>query len=156
MLLDQSIYPVSINVSPALRVAGVLEHMPAGLGRRSSYTVDKLPVHCRATLQLSTRHRVVWTLFANAKAKYRTNQATMATSVQVNPGVVRVNVNANTLSSVLNKQVNPRAQWILGKNNAIKKIKQCASVEQQHKDKCLVGRLECWGGASSASKLLTI
>lgn len=69
---------------------------------------------------------IVWTLFANAKAKYRTNQATMATSVQVNPGVVRVNVNANKLSSGLNKQVNPRAQCILGKNNnnnEIKKIK---------------------------------
>lgn len=91
--------------------------MPAGLGRRTSYTVDKLPVHCRAALQLSSRRH----FFANAKAKYRTNQATMATSVQVSPGVVRVNVNANTLSSGLNKKVNPRAQCILGKNNAIKK-----------------------------------
>lgn len=88
----------------------------------------------------------------------------MATSVQVNPGVVRVNVNANKLSSGLNKQVNPRAQCILGKNNNnnaikkfFKKIKPCATVEkQQHKDKCLVGRLEHRGGASSASKLLII
>lgn len=50
-----SIHPFSITVFfPALRVAGVLEPVPAVLRRRQDYTLEKFPLHCRATLKQTT------------------------------------------------------------------------------------------------------
>ena len=52
--LFSSIHPFSIPASSVARVVGGLEPIPAVIGREAGYTLDRSPVHHRATRQTTT------------------------------------------------------------------------------------------------------